>query len=192
MAGVDIARATIVARHESGHLIVARSYGFSTGDIKLTTEEGGAVVELQPSVPTVDKIVEYLEKRIVVLYAGSLAESLVQKKVDGPKAIKFLNSTAKNDYAKVRELARVLAGIAHPNVGRDEFEKALADNDSRLFNDAAKLIEGNYDVIFDLTQFFARTYVRSKANPFVLTGKEVDTFLADKKIKNITEVIDNS
>ena len=94
---VDNARAAIVARHESGHLIVARSFGFATGDIKLTTQEGGAVIELQPSLSTLEEAKSFLEKRIVILYAGSLAESLVEKSVDAPKAIKLLNSTAMND-----------------------------------------------------------------------------------------------
>jgi hypothetical protein len=83
---IPLAQTTTVARHESGHLIVARSLGFPTGDIVLTTTEGGSEIDLYPSLPSLDDVKDFIEARIKVLYAGALAESLVKEKCD-PSAL---------------------------------------------------------------------------------------------------------
>jgi hypothetical protein len=70
---------TATIRHECGHLIIARSLGFSTGGIKLSPTEAGASIDLLLSLKSLDEVLEFIERRVQVLYAGSLAESLNQK-----------------------------------------------------------------------------------------------------------------
>jgi hypothetical protein len=94
----------------------------------------------------------------------------------------LLNSTAKNDYAKVRELARTLVGITNPNASQDEFQGALNENDLRLFSETGRLVEANQPVIIDLMQYISREFVKAKTDQFKLTAAKAEAFLAGKSI----------
>jgi hypothetical protein len=67
---------TTTILHECGHLLAARSLGFPTGGIHLSPTEAGASIDLRLSLKTVGEVLEFIERRVQVLYAGSLAESL--------------------------------------------------------------------------------------------------------------------
>src|SRR6201995_3461370 len=116
---------TSTIRHECGHLVVARSLGFSTGGIHLSPVEAGASIDLLLSLKTIDEVLEFIERRVQVLYAGSLAESLNRTKIQNDVANKLLMSTAANDFAKVRELVRMWVGLKHPEVTESKFQDKL-------------------------------------------------------------------
>jgi hypothetical protein len=98
---------TATIRHECGHLVVARSLGLPTGGIHFSAAKAGASIDLLLSLKTIDEVLEFIERRVQVLYAGSPAESLVRKRIQDDVANKLLMSTAANDFAKVRELVRM-------------------------------------------------------------------------------------
>src|SRR5271156_3522275 len=100
---------TTTIRHECGHLVVARSLGFPTGGIHLSAAEAGASIDLLLSLKTMDEVLEFIERRVQVLYAGSLAESLVRKKVQDDVVNKLLMSTAANDFAKMQVVMKAFA-----------------------------------------------------------------------------------
>src|SRR6516165_5870327 len=138
LSGRGAVSATIL--HECGHLLAARSLGFPTGGIHLSSTEAGASIDLLLSLKTIDQVLEFIERRVQVLYAGSLAESLVRKKVQDDVANKLLMSTAANDFAKVRELLRMWIGLKHPEVTESKFQEELTQANERLYSKAAKLV----------------------------------------------------
>jgi hypothetical protein len=84
------------ARHEFGHLVVAKLLGFKTGEVSVSPLKAGCGVILQPSLPTLDEVVPYLEKRIQILFAGVAAQSLTREgQITSKKAMDFLESTVR-------------------------------------------------------------------------------------------------
>jgi hypothetical protein len=70
----DLARR--VAQHEMGHYVIARAMGFRTGDVSIEIigpidgHRGAAEVTLPEPAATIDEVRTYLERRVIVLYAG--------------------------------------------------------------------------------------------------------------------------
>jgi hypothetical protein len=130
-----------VVRHECGHLFVARTLGFPTGGIELWPgREAGAEIELQFSLKSIPDLLEYIEKRVQVLYAGAIAESIQGDSVRPEVAKALLDSpkaAAGHDFAKIKELLRVWAAFAYPDVPREQFlerVKALETRCSLLYS----------------------------------------------------------
>src|SRR6202035_2113306 len=95
-------------RHECGHLVVAKCLRFETGLIRLEEHQAGAEIDLHLSLRNIEEIEEYVERRVQVLYAGVLAESLYRSRVNVKRASDFLLSSAKDDFSKVKEMLRIL------------------------------------------------------------------------------------
>ncbi|NUU33992.1 peptidase M41 [Pseudomonas sp. C2B4] len=116
-----------IAHHEMGHYVVARALGFETGGVTLTVtrdlrHKGGATISLVRPITSMEAMKEYLEARMMVLFAGAMAQTLPsararEKRVDKTKAIAILNGAfgAERDDAKIRELRQLLRNITHPD-----------------------------------------------------------------------------
>lgn len=108
------------AAPELRHYIVARALGFRVGDVYLkmkfpSDHGGGCATTLSMDLSNLDDVKDYLDWRVQVLFAGSLAQSLTPSGVvDEDKANGFLNINARNDYSKARELIHVLRSITYP------------------------------------------------------------------------------
>jgi hypothetical protein len=124
-----------------------------TGEIHLSPSEVGASIDLLLSLKTIDEVLDFIERRVQVLYAGSLAESLAQKKIQDDLANMLLMSTAANNFAKVRELLRMWVGLNHPEVTESTFQEKLTQVNERLYSKAAKLVKDNAGLIIDLAVF---------------------------------------
>jgi hypothetical protein len=193
--GREAAATTI--RHECGHLLAARFLGFPTGGIHLSPTEAGASIDLLLSLKTIDEALEFIEKRVQVLYAGSLAESLVRKKTKDDVANKLLLSTAASDFEKVRELIRMWVGLKYPVVTEAIFQAKLTQLNEQLYNKAAKLVEDNAGLIDDLAAFVMGewdTAVKAlgiEPRVFRISKEKIDAFLASKqcKTKSLEEAI---
>jgi hypothetical protein len=181
---------TSTVRHECGHLVVARSLGFPTGGIHLSAAEAGASIDLLLSLKTIDEVLEFIERRVQVLYAGSLAESLVRKKIQNDAANRLLMSTAANDFAKVRELVRMWVGLRHPEVTESKFQEKLTQVNERLYHKAVKLVEDNAGLIVDLAVFVMGERDAAARPPgnapqeFKIAKEKIDAFLASKQHKS--------
>jgi len=191
-AGDLDARGAVTATilHECGHLLVARSLGFPTGGIHLSPTEVGASIDLLLSLKTIDQVLEFIERRVQVLYAGSLAESLVRKKIQDDVVNKLLMSTAANDFAKVRELVRMWVGLKYTEVAESVFQEKLTQVNERLYGKAAKLVEDNAGLIDDLAVFVMGEW-DTAAKPlgigpqvFRISKEKIDAFLALKQCKS--------
>lgn len=144
-----------IGQHETGHYISARILGFKTGSITLTITDllGGhsAASELVPAcVLSGDQsIINYLERRVTVLYSGALAESLSKGILDNNFALKSIRSGGGlRDYDKARELIQLLRNIKSPNADmEEEIQLGLDAIDNDLWNRAAAIVEAEYMII---------------------------------------------
>ncbi|RAI70860.1 hypothetical protein DOZ80_10345 [Pseudomonas fluorescens] len=147
-------RARTVAQHEMGHYVVAKVMGFTTDDVSIEIMEpnghrGGAAVRLAQPLQSLDAVSNYLERRVLVLYAGALAETLhpshVPKTgVDNEKAVEIIRGAlgAEQDHAKAREAICLLRNILHPDTYEEsEIQGQLDALDLRLWGRALELVE---------------------------------------------------
>ena len=120
-------RALQIAHHEMGHYVVARALGFTTGGVTLSVtmdlrHKGGATINLVRPISSMDAMRAYLEARIIMLFAGAMAQTLPSasvgaKRVDLSDAAAILNGAlgAERDDAKIRELRHLLRNITYPD-----------------------------------------------------------------------------
>lgn len=128
-----------IANHEMGHYVVARALGFETGGVTLTVtmdlrHQAGASITLARSISSIEAMKEHLEARMMVLFAGAMAQSLTSrhssvKRVDKSKAAAILRGElgAEQDYAKIRELRHLLRNITYPDTNPDSSERVTAE-----------------------------------------------------------------
>lgn len=146
------------ARHECGHYVAARILGLRTGAMTLVigneygTHEGNAEIILAQPLYDVLGVVEYLEKRIVVLYAGAYAETLSNGHIDGGQACDSLTSgPAMRDYDKIRELIQLLRNLEAPkSVTESDQQSDLKTIADTLANKAAQLVLQESKIIEEL------------------------------------------
>jgi hypothetical protein len=156
-----------VAQHEMGHYVVARALGFRTGDVSIEIigpidgHHGTAAVTLPEPIVSIDELCTYLERRVIVLYAGGAAEALAgcgspTKKVDVEEAVKIIRNPgqgAEQDHAKARELIHVLRNVSMPESDTSDDAKTqseLDEIDAKLFSRAVELVEENAETIIGL------------------------------------------
>ena len=170
-----------VAQHEMGHYVAARTMGFETGEVSIELtgfadgHHGTTEITLPEHLPSIDEITSYLERRVIVLYAGGAAETLPgrgapDQKVDVEEAVKIICSPgagAEQDHAKAKELIHVLRNIIGENpvsAGMDAVQEELTALDRRLFQRAVELVEKNAAYIVGLAANLADrvTAIRQK------------------------------
>nr|WP_304932112.1 hypothetical protein [Pseudomonas savastanoi] len=101
------------------------------------------------SVTSIDDVKAYLERRVLVLYAGAMAETLPPshvpaKGVDRDRAIEIIRGSlgAEQDHAKAREAIHLLRSILHPGVyDADLINEQLKALDERLWGRTLELVE---------------------------------------------------
>ena len=134
-----------ILRHEAGHLVVAKLLGFETGFIQFGIYDAGAEITLAAHFTELPAIVAYIKRRVTVLYAGVLAEALNGNRVDTEQARQDLTGAAgANDFAKIRELLTVLAGIegADIPVNSDEYREPYFQRALTIVEKHAEVIHG--------------------------------------------------
>jgi hypothetical protein len=154
-----------IAHHEMGHYVVARALGFETGDVSLKVtmdlrHQAGASITLARSISSIEAMKEHLEARMMVLFAGAMAQSLASKRspgkrVDKPKAAAILRGElgAEQDYAKIRELRHLLRNITYPDTDPDSSERVTAELKEitdRLWGRTQTIVEALADTITGL------------------------------------------
>jgi hypothetical protein len=167
---------------------VARTIGFPTGGIKLWPDRAGAEIDLQLSFKTAEQVRTFLQKRIQVLYAGAIAESIQGGTIRLEVAKSLLDSphaSAGHDFAKIKELLRLWVGLTYPDATQHQYAQELATAADQLSQAAAQIIEANIGVIDSLALFFLDELDRSVktgtfANALYLPKTAVDTFLATR------------
>lgn len=147
-------RARQVAQHEMAHYVVARAVGFRTGDVSIkitghSGHHGAATIFLAQPVGSLEDVASFLERRVLVLCAGALGETLSashvpERGVNGAEAVKIIRGGmgAEQDHAKAREAISLLRNIQNPGTcGEDEIQAQLDEIDQRLWSRATELVE---------------------------------------------------
>ena len=154
-----------IAQHEMGHYVVARALGFETGGVTLTVtrdlrHKGGASISLVRPISSMQTMKQYLEARMMVLFAGAMAQTLPsaqarEKRVDKTKAVAILNGAfgAERDDAKIRELRQLLRNLTYPDTDPAACDSSTAElkaiND-RLWLRTQEIVEALAETITDL------------------------------------------
>jgi len=160
--------------------------GFRAGDITVVITDpvrghrAEAPVTLLESHTTLDAVESYLRRRILVLFAGSLAESIgANGLLDLSYAIQELHSGgATDDFKGVRELLRVLRGIrcALPT-SEEEHEQQLRTLQDELWDSAATLVLEDSELIRGLAMNIAGRFSTLNAK-FGITSPELKSLPA--------------
>jgi hypothetical protein len=145
-------------RHEYGHLVSARVMGFQTGEVALKLigkdRHHRARAELFVHVPLRDTagIIDYLERRVIVLFSGALAEASSIAEVGGKYVEEqcFKSEGGARDQEKIFELIALHQNISRPdsmepndvNAGRQNLYASLRTKAAKLVGDEFELIDG--------------------------------------------------
>lgn len=174
-----------VAKHEAGHYIVARVLGFKTGEISLTMLDmnGGhsasSVIVLAQPLACDPSIMDYLERRVSVLYAGSIAEALNNGVVDNDAALKTARELGGvRDWDKARELVQLLRNLRYPDVTtEDEIQAGLTELDLKVWTRATEIIVQEHELIEGIagrlaqdTKFLHRKVTLTEADLAAMTA----------------------
>jgi hypothetical protein len=143
-----------IAQHEMGHYVIARAMGFNTSEVTLELNgfdghKGGAGIQLAGPVSTIEAAQNFLARRVIVLFAGAMSETLTpdhipQTGIDNDKAIAIIRGGrgAEQDHAKAREAITLLRNMRYPmSVGIDDIKSELEAIDLELWLRAQELVE---------------------------------------------------
>lgn len=115
-----------VVRHEIGHWYVAKTLGFDVGEIRIylkkmaqhESHEAHAHINLHTSLNNKEDISEYLVRRVSVLWAGVIFQSVSDKR----SVEKIIETDGISDHSKLRELCYILRGMRFPSDTKIEKE----------------------------------------------------------------------
>jgi hypothetical protein len=149
-----------VCKHEAGHCIMSKELGFKTNGIavKITTnghKASAGITILNQGIDNIEKTKEFLEKRIKVLYAGGIAESINGSgELDKEHFAQVWEEGGGHiDHANIRELVRLLRDLVYPNTTTDEeANKELKALDDRLINEAGEIVGERIQIIEGIAQ----------------------------------------
>lgn len=189
-------RALLVAKHEFGHWLMAARLGFAPGDIEITITHlgqghyGGASIMLDEETKSIENIQLYIRRRIAVLFAGCLAESLsADGKVNREYAIDQLEGAtggAKDDFSKIRELLRVLRNIEYPTPkSSDQHAQQLKALQDPIWNMSDEIIEQDREIVLGMGGAIASKF-RALDVPFGMKEQEIRNL---PKIKGWLETV---
>jgi hypothetical protein len=192
-AGMDERQIREMVRHECGHVAVGRALGFPAGGIVLDKESAGADSDHHLSFPEMKDAIAYIERRLQVLYAGSIAQSLDSAgKCQPARCRGFLETTAANDMAKIRELSRVLVGMTDPGLDDASYSQKLSLNDDRFSTEALKIVEANATLIWEMVDAFllalkdnikaAGIVSKAPIRSYRFTSEKIDAVLKNRPI----------
>lgn len=152
-----------IAKHELGHYIVARVLGFRTGSISITIFDfngghaGNSVIVPSQPLKCDESIMDYLERRVTVLYAGSLGQTLTKGIINNEEAIEIARKRGgKSDWDKARELVQLWRNLRYPeDLEEAEVQKRLTELDEKAWNRAAEILVVEQDLIEGIAERLA-------------------------------------
>ncbi|SLM30784.1 hypothetical protein MTBBW1_2410002 [Desulfamplus magnetovallimortis] len=166
---IDRLNTNRVALHEVGHYIIARVLGFRTQGIKVNlndseNEAASGIILVKPLVST-QEIINYLEKRVQVLFSGALSEAIVNGKVDEDKACVCLKKNGKDDYSKARELIQLLRNIIYldncSDLSMKDTDQQIQQISDALWEKAIMHVESEYTNIAGLSDNLESIIIKS-------------------------------
>ena len=123
-----------------------------------------------------EDVASFLERRVQVLYAGSLAEALVKSGIDNNKALENIKNGGQQGYTKIKELVNLIRNTRHPDTKEDGWQSELDKIDPELWNEAASIVESERKRIEDLSSGLV-TKVSGYDIRAELSRSDIDTIL---------------
>lgn len=146
----------LVCVHEIGHYVMAKECKFPTKGVKLqfyspSGHDGSNTINIfNKGLDNIEKIKEFLVKRIKVLYAGVVAESM---DIEGNYDPDYANNQwekegGRMDHANIRELVRLLRDLKHTETESEEqMNNELKTLDNDIINEVGNLIQSKIKLI---------------------------------------------
>ena len=187
IGAVDRDRILKICRHELGHFFVAKKLGFKTTNLTFTFHKfkghlGGAGLEPnKPGIETIEDIINYLELRIVILYAGVISEATDNHgNYDSNYALnQWHKDGGMQDHAKIRELTFLLRGILHPETTDNVLIQNQLDSiDTGLIQRSGEIVIENIEVIYDAAYELSSKIILFET-PYNFTDQEVTELLSE-------------
>jgi len=175
-----------IVRHEAGHYVIARTFGFKADQLKICFLYQGGQYYSYVANNTARKlrnqaeIERFLEERILILFSGAMAEALFEGKVGNEAARAVLESEGgRNDEGKISELIHLLSNIRHANLDDEvEFKKAPTAINRELWDKARALVEAEQVVISGFTKELA-SKIESGGEEYIFSEEDVESLLAE-------------
>ncbi len=179
-----------------GHYVVARLMGFTTGSVSIELKDymygvqgSAAIVPARP-LRSIDDVVDYLGRRVRVLYAGAIAETIEtsnpNKQVDEEAAGKRFSDNdpeIANDHAKAREHLQLLRNLLYPDTDSHAcaIQAELDAINDKLWQSTILLVQQHHKVIAGLASNLSSRVKRVKVEA-VISAEELETLEAVKKL----------
>jgi hypothetical protein len=165
-----------IARHEMAHIVVAKALGFSTGEATLVLHSpdgshlGTSVINLDYPTPSLSEVSAYLDRRVIILLAGYIAEPAAasERLSCAYRTIQNKSVESESDLQKALELIQVklnIEGITRPNANNEILHTLVLR--------ASTIVEDNFSVISALAQRFADR-IEFYEQRIGWTGSEID------------------
>ncbi|QBE66351.1 hypothetical protein [Pseudoduganella lutea] len=139
-----------IARHELGHAVAARLLGFHSGKMVLAVSaangdhEASTSVGLDMALSDVSQIRSYVEKRVIVLMAGTMAEPDTSQDLMAEFHAAFEAGPANSDRQKCEEFLQLLQNV---EVGNLDAQPNHTDYYRKLVFATHRLITANHAAI---------------------------------------------
>lgn len=177
-----------VTRHEAGHYIAGRVLGFRMSGLEVMLRErggysGGANIHLCEDLSGDADVLDYLERRVMVLYAGAMAEALCPGTgiIDNDKVLQYSKDGSAGDLVKVLELVNLMRNLKHGLEPSDvEYNAQLAAINNEMWNKSADLVMANHELIEGLASRMAGE-VKAIGVPFKLDEATINAMSSIEK-----------
>lgn len=145
-------RAQSLARHELGHFVTTLALGFKATGVSLQVQKdshrGKSGNNLVMPLEDMDKVLDFLGRRIVCLLAGAVAETIdpLTFKVDHTGAFNLLQegeTGAGTDYAVAKELIQLMHNCAPPQATSSGRNVSSGDFLNNLLRMTSILVQQN-------------------------------------------------
>ncbi len=184
-----------ILRHEVGHLVMAKIMGFKTGSISFVmhdlrgAHEASAEVFLQNSLLSVSEVANYLERRIMVLFAGALAEAVDIDDVGGISARKSISEgDGRTDGDKVQDLVHLLRNIRCPHTASTEqMSDELNSIWNGLWEKSAAIVKQEYVLLKELAANLAPR-IQMIGERLYLDSQDVDVLPGLQSLTSKTKI----
>jgi hypothetical protein len=180
-----------LARHEAGHVVVARCLGFTTSGMALTMldfeggHSGEAQVNVHGATREVRDICDYLRRRIAVLYAGAIAEAWTERGIEQAAFEACLERGGRGDKAKADELVQLLRNIRYPKeTDAQQVGIQLNDLTNECIQLAETILETRQEAIREIADLVKARFQRPGVR-IVVSEHDLDSLPAVKAMVEI-------
>lgn len=175
-------------RHELGHWVAAKQFGFGVGNISIRFIpltrfecEGSALIFPDKAITTISEMVEYSRARVTILYAGVIAGSIeldanTQKFIINDNALQAdYDHLGRSDNQKAIEHCYILKNILHPDETPFEGELKVV---KECAEEAEKFVNSKIDLIHNVAHRLIG-YNNNKMEDFVIPPEDIQKALDD-------------